>query len=400
LPNGRLVFLPTPAKQDDGRIIIAEIESASGKTPLAVRVASHGELGKAGDRMLPKTCPDTSIWVEAWMYAIAKDAPVKALMLPVLAARDLVGPPRGALTHPGFDLRPGRPGSWHRDEKNREQMEVTASVTPDGVHVEGTLTVPILEGKYETAAEALRRAEAEKEPGTARSELRASFSATLGTNDALVFPVASEGHFPETLVSCLTAFPRRVARDRWQPASTRSPVLFDGWVLTWPRSEHEWFTSLYDYKSDPAKISRILKHRKDTSAKYLTSEWVGFMGDAELKTLVEAFRQRPGVKAVRIEPFSIPQHHSSFSRTEDWAHFSAAGEGGRMLVRTNGTSISPSMLWDAPLLKHVSSAPSIGVESGKCFSILLPGPADPEEIRMMILRCVNPDVALVPEPER
>ena len=397
LPNGRVVFLPAPAKRDDGSFVIAEIESASGKTPLAVRGANSTEQNQAAERELPRTSPHTTIAIEAWIYAVKKNAPEKNTTLPVKAAQDLVGPPRGALGHPSLSVNSGRQTLWGLGMARSEKMKVSAIATPQGIRVEGSVTVPVLDGKHASVTEAFRRDVPDSESDASLKELTAEFSATLGRNDALVIPIASEGIFPETLVSCLTALPRPVPRDRWVPPSARSPVQFDGWVLTWPRAEHEWFTSLYDYKDgDPAKISHLLKHRKETSVKYVSSEWVGFMGDAEMKALLEKFRGHAGVKVDRVEPFSVSQHLTSFFSPKDRVPFSAAGERGSILVRTSGNSISPTWYWDSPILKHVSAGPSIGVKSGTCFSALLPGPAEPEEIRMMILRCVNPDA----EPAR
>lgn len=269
-----------------------------------------------------------------------------------------------------------------------ERIEVTATMAADGVHVAGTLTVPMIDGKFATAAEAFRRNEAESEKDAPRRQLQSEFSATLGLNEALVIPIASEGLFPETLVSCLTALPRPVPRDHWLPPSARSPIQIDGWVLTWPRSEREWFASFFDYKGDPDTIDALLQRRKETSTESLPSEFVGFMSYADLQALLEKFRSHPGVKAIRVEPFSVKETHLRESSPNTTA-FTVAGEHGHMEVRFDGKTISPAWTWESPILKY--NSPSIGVRSGGCFSALLPSPSDPGEIRMMILRCVNPD---------
>ncbi|MHA3770757.1 penicillin-binding transpeptidase domain-containing protein [Verrucomicrobiota bacterium sgz303538] len=394
LPAGRVVFLPIPTNRADGGVTIAEIETKAGRIPLAVRTATPGEISKAQERKLPRTSPDTEIVFDARLHALGGDAPKKILTLPVMAAQDLVGPPRGALSRPYVTVTPGLPQHWDRMGGRAERVDVTATLTTKGVQLNGSITVAMLDGKYGTAAEAWRHNEdASEAERTALStkQLRADFSATLGGNDALVVPISSEGLFPETLVASITALPRRVARVHWLPPSDRSPIQVDGWVLTWPRSEHEWFSKQFDYKGIPEMISHIIEKRRNTSSNAIWSEGVGNLRQNEVEKLLEGFRGKTGVSVERVEPFSVKQHLSSWSTPEDRTSFSAAGERGSVLMSVGEQYIDIDLKWESPVLKHVSGSVSYGMHSGTSVCALLPGPAEPETIRMIVLRCVDPD---------
>ena len=95
----------------------------------------------------------------------------------------------------------------------------------------------------------------------------------------------------------------------------------------------------------------------------------------------------------RVEPFSAKQNTSGFLREENRTHFSAAGEGASVLPHTDERDVSLLLQWDAPGLRHLSASDPYGLTSGTSLCVLLPGPADPEKIRMLVLRCVNPDAA-------
>ena len=89
----------------------------------------------------------------------------------------------------------------------------------------------------------------------------------------------------------------------------------------------------------------------------------------------------------------MKQHLSSISTPSDRTHFSVAGEGASVLPYTDEQYISLFLQWDTPVLRHMSASDSYGLISGTSLCILFPGPADPEKIRMLVLRCVNPDAA-------
>jgi tRNA A-37 threonylcarbamoyl transferase component Bud32 len=390
LPSGHVVFLPSPVRGEDGRVIFAEIESAEGKTPLGVRAARPPEMAQAVNRELPETCAIMEISIESWIYALGKTAPEKTMKLPVLAARDLVGSPDDAFGWPDLDVKPGKPSSWSRGMTSSERIDVTATLSEAGVRVEGTLTVPMIDRPFANAAQAFRRNAAAEEISAKRKLLRSAFAATLGRNDALVIPIATEGLFPETLVACLTALPQPLPRDRWVPPHLQTPIQFDGWVLTWPRSEHAWFAGLFDYKDGtPGTIARHLERRKGIPLTTPSGEFVAFMPEAEMTSLLKKFRDHPGVKMSRVEPFAVKLTGRGFSSAPVRTPFAIAGERGSMQVRFDGKTISPIWTWESPV--QPQTTPSIGVRSGGCFSALLPGPAEPPEIRMMILRCVNSD---------
>ena len=140
-------------------------------------------------------------------------------------------------------------------------------------------------------------------------------------------------------------------------------------------------------------IARDLEARKDTSTKGIGSEAVGTLKQDEVEKLVASFRQRAGEMAERVEPFSVKQHLSSISTSSDRAHFSVAREGASVLPYTGERYVSLYLQWDAPVLRHLSASDGYGIRSRTSLCMLLPGPADPEKIRMLVLRCVNPDAA-------
>lgn len=387
LPAGRVVLLPRQETKADGSRLIAEIVSASGKTPVSVRPPTPAEILQGNDRNLPKTQHDTEVVIEAYVYVMSHDAPAKVLKLPVDEAQDRVGLKGTAVGYPHFDVKPGKPGHWSR-MSHSERAEVTAFLTSEGVEVSGSIFMPMLDEKQASAAEAIRRNAADDADKAPRKKLRGDFAATLGRNDALLIPIPSEGLFPETLVSCLTARTRPLPRVRWLPASARPPIQFDGWVLTWPRSEQTWFNSLFDYQNGtPAKISDLLQRRKEVHSRYSRSEWVGFMEPAEVNDLLKSFRGNPSVKLEHIEPFSVQQPRTGQTTPNETVEFTAAGERATMRAHTDGRTISPVWTWLKPDWNQYSA--SIGVSSGSYFSALLPGSADPQELRMMVLRCVE-----------
>jgi hypothetical protein len=313
-----------------------------------------------------------------------------------MAAQDLLGSPRKALAYPYLTLKPGLPGSFDRMAGGAERLHVTATQEPGGIHLEGTVDIPISDRTWGSAAEAWRRMDAGLPFGDRIKLLHAEYSATLTGNEALVIPIGSEGLFPETLVLSFTAKLHPLKRVRWQPPSTRAPIQVDGWVLTWPRAEQEWFASRFDYKGIPEMISLKLGFRKDTSMKGITSEAAGTLNQAEVEKLIAAFRNHAGVTVERVEPFAVKQHLSSFSTEKDRTPFSAAGAHASLLMHVDERHISPDLMWDAPVFHHLSSSPGYGLISGTSLCVLLPGPADPEKIQMLILRCVNPDAAPAP----
>jgi tetratricopeptide (TPR) repeat protein/predicted Ser/Thr protein kinase len=389
LPAGKLVFLKTPQPLKDGSKIIAEIESTSAKIPVAMREATALEMEQARVRDLPKTHYQTEVAIKAWIYVMGKGAPEKVMKLPVSVAQDLVGPQNDSVGWPELDVKPGIASSWGRMWGRAESIEVTANMSPDGVRVTGSIFVPMLEAKYDSASNAFRANRDEKNEEAPRKPLQGKFYATLGGNDALVIPISSEGLFPETLVSVLTALPHPRPRSRWLPRAERPRIQFDGWVLTWPSKEQKWFTDLFDYKEGaPATIGDLLNRRKSTAAQVLPAERVNFMTEGEMNELVEKFRRHPSAHISRINPFSVKQAPRGSATAYDKTLFSAAGEIGVMQVDVGDEHISPAWSWVSPPRKY--NQPSIGVKSGECFSALLPGPANPAEIRMMILRCVNP----------
>ncbi|MBK8037517.1 MAG: protein kinase [Verrucomicrobiaceae bacterium] len=402
LPAGRIVLLPQQT-QVDGSRLIAEIVSASGKTPVSVRPPTPAEMLQGDDRDLPKTQHDTEVVIEAYVCVMSHDAPAKVLKLPVDEAQDRVGLKGTAVGYPYFHVKPGKPGHWSR-MSHSERAEVTAFLTSEGVQVSGSIFMPMLDEKQASAAEAIRRNEADDADKAPRKKLRGDFAATLGRNDALLIPIPSEGLFPETLVSCLTARTRPLPRVRWLPASARAPIQFDGWVLTWPRSEQTWFNSLFDYQDGtPAKISDLLQRRKEVHSRYSRSEWVDFMEPSEVNDLLKSFRGNPSVKLERMEPFSVQQPRTGQTIPNETVEFTAAGERATMRAHTDGRTISPVWTWLKPDWNQYSA--SIGVSSGSYFSALLPGSADPEELRMMVVRCVervdededaNADQAMLP----
>jgi hypothetical protein len=400
LPRGRVVFLPSPAKRADGAVVFAEIEAAAGKSALAVRAATSGEFRKASYRQIPRTCPDTEINLDGKIYALGANAPAKAVILPVMAAQDLTGPPRGALSFPYLTLKPGFPGTFDRMGGRAEKVQVTATISGGRVQVEGAVIVRLLEGKYASAAESFRQSEEflRKDSQTIPGHpLQAEFSATLGSNDALVVPIASAGTFPETLVASMTALPRRLPRVRWMPPEARPPIELDGWVLTWPRAEHKWFAANFDYKGLPEMIAHQLERRKDTTMKGVTSEAVGTLNQEEVEKLLPAFRERSGVTAERVEPFTAKQNTTNFPTAEERTHFKAAREGASVLPTTDERHISLHLQWDAPVLRHLSATDGYGLRSGTSICVLLPGPAEPETIRLLVLRCVDPSAKPGPE---
>jgi beta-lactamase regulating signal transducer with metallopeptidase domain len=400
LSRGRLVFLASPVKRADGAVVFGEIESASGKTALGVRTANQTDLDHANYRELPRTCPDTEIDLDCRIYALGANAPTKAVILPVMAAQDLTGPPKGALSFPHLTLKPGFRGTYDRMAGRAETVEVTARISGDRVNVDGTAVLRLLEGKFASASEAFRQSEESLRkdskiiPG---NQSRVEFSATLGSNDALVVPIASTGIFPETLVASMTALPRKLSRVRWLPPEARPPIELDGWVLTWPRADHEWFAANFDYKGMSEMISHRLKQRKDTEVDWITSETVGTLKQDEVEALLARFRGRAGVTAERIEPFSAKQNISGWPDDKERTHFKAAGEGASVLPTTSERSISLNLKWDSPVFRHLSASDGYGLNSGTSLCTLLPGPAEGEKIRLLVLRCVDPGARPVPK---
>ena len=400
LPRGRVVFLALPAKRVDGSVVFAEIELASGKVPLAVRAAGPGEVEKARVRALPRTSPDTEIILDCRLFALAANAPTKKLILPMMAAQGLAAQPHTTLSRPYLTLQPGLPGTFDRMAGRAEEVTVTATMAGSRVQVAGSVLVRFIEGKFVSAADAQRQTEdflksdARTEPG---QKLRAEFSAILSDNDALVVPIPSDGMFPETLVASMTALPRRLPRVRWQPPGVRSPIALNGWVLTWPRAEQEWFASNFDYAGLPAMIAHCVEKRKDTTSRSRWSEAVGGLDQSEVEKLLAAFRLKTGVLLERVEPFSAKQDIPGSPTPDGRTHFSAAGEGGSVQPRTDEKTISLSLGWDSPVLARASASDGYGLISGTSLCVLLPGSADPEKIRMLVLRCVNPDA---PTPQQ
>ncbi|MCP5559493.1 MAG: serine/threonine protein kinase [Verrucomicrobiaceae bacterium] len=387
LPPGRLMFLPESQPNEDGSTTIAEIESDSRRIPVTVRSALDQELLQASVRDLPTTQPDTEVAVQAWIYVMGNNAPERIMKLPVSAARDLVGPPENAVGWPELNVTPGIPKSWSRMIIG-ESIDVTATLGADGVHVAGTLSVPMLGLKYDSAAEAIHQNFAEKNRNASRKLLQTKFAATLGQNHALVIPILSQGLFPEALVAILTAVPHSKSPAPWLAVNSRPAIQFDGWVLTWPRSEHQWFTSLYDYKRVPNTVADLIEARRAATTEVLGAEFVGFMNEEEVNGLLARFRGRAGVNLEPIDPFTVALANRGNTGRLHQADFSADGEQGVMQVRARGEHISPNWSWKSPQRSY--REPAIGVKSGQWFSALLPGPANPDKIRMMILRCVDP----------
>lgn len=395
LPRGRVGFLPAPEKRADGAIVFAQIDAASGKVPLGVRVPTESETSMAANRELPKTTPDSEIVFDCRIHPVATGAPEKTIVLPVMAAADLTGTPRSALYFPYITLRPGIPSYFNRMAGRAEIIKVTATIRGNRIQVDGSILVQFVEGKFVSAKEARDKTEKfiggdlRGEPGR---KLEAKISATLGGNDSLVIPIPSEGLFPEALVASITARPRRASRVRWQPPEARGPIQLDGWVFTWPRAEHAWFAKNFDYGGVPSMIQHSLKKRKEPSQNSITSESVGTLNPSEVERLLAAFRQQDSVSAVRVEPFSAKQNVIGFPRQEDRTHFSADGEGASVLPSTaDGRTVFLNLQWDSPVLRHMSASGSNGLYSGSSLCMLLPGPPDPEKIRMLVLRCVDPE---------
>ena len=138
-------------------------------------------------------------------------------------------------------------------------------------------------------------------------------------------------------------------------------------------------------------ILHSLKKRKEPSKNSTTSESVGTLSLSEVERLLAAFRQQEGVSAMRVEPFSAKQNVIGWPREEHRTHFSADGEGASVLPATDGRTVSLNLRWDVPLLPHMSASDSYGLYSGSSLCMLLPGPPDPEKIRMVVLRCVDPE---------
>ncbi len=134
-------------------------------------------------------------------------------------------------------------------------------------------------------------------------------------------------------------------------------------------------------------ISRHLEMRKDTSKTAVWSEAVGTLGPDEVENLAAVFRTRSDVTVARVESFTASPLYSPMNPTT----FSAAGERARVMMHTGERHISVNLVWESPVLKHVSAPTAYGLPSGQSLCVLLPGPADPDEIRMLVLRCVNPD---------
>src|SRR5690606_12755764 len=102
--------------------------SASGKKPLALRAPKPGDLSNADLRRVPRTCPETEVIVDMRIHALAKDAPESTVTFPVMAAQDLVGAPRAALSLPHLTSEPGRQTVFDRMEGRAERVEVTTSL--------------------------------------------------------------------------------------------------------------------------------------------------------------------------------------------------------------------------------------------------------------------------------
>ena len=137
-------------------------------------------------------------------------------------------------------------------------------------------------------------------------------------------------------------------------------------------------------------IASRLEHRKDTDMNGTTSEAVGTLTGEEVEKLLPGFRARPGVTAERVERFTAKQNTTYFPTAEERTHFKAAGEGASVLPTTDERHISLNLKWDVPVLRHMSSSDGYGLRSGTSLCILLPGPAEAETIRMLVLRCVDP----------
>jgi hypothetical protein len=357
LPAGRIAILPPQEKKADGSRLIAEIVSATGRTPVSVRPPTPAELFRRYDRDFPQTQHDTEVVIDAYVYVMSHDVPTKVLKLPVDEAQDRVGLKGTAVGYPYFHVKPGKPGHWSRTSQ-AERAEVTAFLTSEGVQVSGSILMPMLDEKQASAAEAIRRNAADDAEKAPRRKLRGDFAATLGRNDALLIPIPSQGLFPETLVACLTARASPLPRVRWLPASAQAPIQFDGWVLTWPRTEQTWFNGLIDYQDGtPAKITELLQRRKEVQSRYSRSEWVDFMEPTEVNDLLTSFRGNPRVKLERIHPFSVQPPRSGQTAPNQIVEFSAAGERATMRATTDGRTISPVWTWLKPGWKQALTPP-------------------------------------------
>ncbi len=400
LPTGRLTFMKEPVTKADGSRMIAEIESAHGKVPLAVRAAKASEIERAQLREIPQTCPETEINVATRIHALEKDAPKSLVILPVMAAQDLIGAPKTALALPSQTVRPGFTQTFDRFRGLGDLVKVTPTLTRSGVKVEGRIAITFPEGEYNDASEAWKRIEvalSNRQNSPPRTKTVATkFLVTLGGNDAMVVPIHSDGLFPDTLVASMTALPRQVTRTQWRPPEDRSPIQVDGWVLSWPRAEHQWFTSMFDYKGLPEMISHHLELRKKPTENSVRSEAVGTLDQPEVEKLLQGFRAAAHASVVRVEPFEVHPNRSAFLQVR--ARFIADGEGASLSMSVHERTISPYLSWDKPVLKHISAPSAYGVYSGSSLCVLLPGPADPENIRMLVLRCVDPDQQRVQPP--
>ncbi len=395
LPRGRIVFLPALALGAEGTLKFAEIDSATGRIPLAVRPASGREIADALIRNIPSTLPQVEIDLDGRVFALAANAPAKAIILPAMAAEDLTGPPRGALCFPYVTMSPGRPAKCDRMLGQAETVNATATLLGRGVQVDGTLILRYLDEKFASAAEASHQTDAailQEDPRVRHpKQLRTEFSARLGWNDTLVVPIASEGLFPETLVATFHPSLKQRPREHWQPPSARSPIQFDGWVLTWPLTDQKWFTENFNYQGAPDKIAGVLADRRNTSMKGRTGEDINVLKPEEAAKLLDAFRHHAGATVTPVAPFTAKQHEPDFDDIKYATHFTAAGAKGSVFPYTDGRYISTDLQWDAPVLLHMSASSGYALISGDSLCVLLPGPADPEKFEMLVLRCVDPD---------
>jgi hypothetical protein len=308
-----------------------------------------------------------------------------------MAAQDLVGPPRGSLAFPTLTLTYGWPQT--SDKLNSERAEwVDGAATPvagAGNLIDGSITINLLDTQVATAAEAFKKNEAairegrDKEP---TRQLHAAFSEILGSNDALVVPIESKGLFPETLVSVVTARTYPEPRPQWRQYATKSAIQADGWVFTWPSSEHLWFKEHCSASGLSGMISHMIEKRKEPVRNYVWSETVGTLKQPEIEKMLAAFRERAGVKAERVEPFSVPRWQPLQK-----VAFVAAGEPAHAMAPFPSTDASVSVSWDHPVIKQVTGGSGYAINSGTSICTLLPGPADPELIRLLVLRSIDPD---------
>ena len=383
MQKGRFVF----RKVVDG-YVVADIESGENRVPVSVRPATPVEKSKMVSLALPTTSARAGIIIDGRLHTARRPLD-RSRVVPSLVAQDFIGEPNSQLVRPMIYGPNVRDNPW---DKGAAIFAIETTLTGDGVKVQGHFKASFPDKKYDSPSGLFKVGVVlqGKEPV---KNVSAQIDATLGVNDVAVIPIETGDSFPQSVVAVIGATVRPLERISWTPPEHRPPIEADGWVLKWPRSDGEWFRSLFDYEGFPQLLELALARRGDPPTKDVWSETISSLSKKDVEKLVAQFRTKGKFPPVRVEPFKVqPPEHPSMNTPKDRTQFLADGEPGTIWARADGQHISPAIAWDKPLIPHVSGGyGSHGIRPGDSIAVLLPGFVDAKEVRMLVLRCNQPN---------